>query len=55
MRTGGDDAFAVALDRSVQVPGLGTVGYDLLYTGGFYVLVDAERSAWRSPGPTSRR
>ena len=42
MRTGGDDAFAVALDRQVKVPGLGTVGYDLMYTGGFYVLVDAQ-------------
>jgi proline racemase len=42
VRTGGDDAFAVALDRRVQVPGLGEVDYDLLYTGGFYVLVDAE-------------
>ena len=42
MRTGGDDAFAIARDRQVAVPGLGTVGYDLLYTGGFYVLVDAE-------------
>ncbi|MBK1668503.1 hypothetical protein CKO28_10705 [Rhodovibrio sodomensis] len=43
MRTGGDDAFAVALDRSVHVPGLGEVGYDLMYTGGFYVLVDADK------------
>jgi proline racemase len=42
MRTGGDDAFAVALNRTVQVPGFGTVGYDLMYTGGFYVLVDAQ-------------
>ena len=42
MRTGGDDAFAVALDRRVAVPGLGTLGYDLMYTGGFYVLVDAD-------------
>ncbi|MBK1697632.1 proline racemase family protein [Rhodovibrio salinarum] len=42
MRTGGDDAFAVALDRHVQVPGLGEISYDLMYTGGFYVLVDAQ-------------
>jgi proline racemase len=42
VRTGGDDAFALRLGRSVEVPGLGTVGFDLMYTGGFYVLVDAD-------------
>lgn len=49
--TNGDDAFVVARDRRVQVPGLGEVAYDLMYTGGFYVLVDAAALgldlAWR--------
>ncbi|GGQ00180.1 proline racemase family protein [Streptomyces roseolilacinus] len=32
-------AFAVALDRTVEVPGFGTVPYDLAYGGNFYAFV----------------
>jgi trans-L-3-hydroxyproline dehydratase len=34
-------SFAVGLDRLVEVPGLGTVSYDLAYGGAFYAYVDA--------------
>ncbi|WP_228973477.1 proline racemase family protein [Streptomyces sp. DH12] len=36
-------AFAVALDREVEVPGHGTVRYDLAYGGNFYAFVDLDR------------
>ncbi len=36
-------SFAPALDRSVQVPGLGKVDYDLAFGGAFYAFVDAGR------------
>ncbi|MCH0538949.1 proline racemase family protein [Streptomyces sp. MUM 203J] len=32
-------AFSVALDRKAEVPGLGTVTYDLAYGGNFYAFV----------------
>ncbi|MFD5712269.1 proline racemase family protein [Streptomyces pharetrae] len=35
-------AFAVALDRTVEVPGFGTVGYDLAYGGNFYAFVELD-------------
>src|SRR4051812_19759326 len=35
-------AFCLALDRKVQVPGLGTVTYDLAYGGNFYAFVELE-------------
>ncbi|AIR96311.1 proline racemase family protein [Streptomyces glaucescens] len=35
-------AFAVALDRTVRVPGFGTVGYDLAYGGNFYAFVELD-------------
>ena len=35
-------AFAVALDRTVEVPGYGTVGYDLAYGGNFYAFVELD-------------
>lgn len=34
-------SFAYALDQQVEVPGLGTVTYDLAYGGAFYAYVDA--------------
>src|SRR5262245_44127958 len=34
-------AFVEGLDRSVEVPGFGSVGYDLAYGGNFFALVDA--------------
>ncbi|MFF8385998.1 proline racemase family protein [Streptomyces kanasensis] len=36
-------AFSVALDREVEVPGHGTVRYDLAYGGNFYAFVDLDR------------
>lgn len=35
-------SFVVGLDRTVEVPGLGTVTYDLAYGGAFYAYCDAE-------------
>lgn len=37
----GEPAFVLAADQSVEVPGLGRVAYDLLWSGGYYVMVDA--------------
>lgn len=34
-------SFAVALDREVDVPGVGAVRYDVAYGGAFYAFVDA--------------
>ncbi len=34
-------SFVVALDESVEVPGLGTVRYDLAFGGAFYAYVQA--------------
>ncbi|MGQ4510864.1 proline racemase family protein [Streptomyces sp. DW26H14] len=34
------DAFALELDASVDVPGLGEVRYDMAYGGNFYAVVD---------------
>ncbi|MCI0434076.1 MAG: proline racemase family protein [Gemmatimonadetes bacterium] len=36
-------SFVVALDETVQVPGIGRVDYDLAFGGAFYAYVDAER------------
>jgi proline racemase len=36
-------SFAVALDRQIQVPGLGLVDYDLAFGGNFYAIVSLER------------
>src|SRR5439155_23333459 len=33
--------FVVSLDDRVEVPGLGTVRYDLAFGGAFYAFVDA--------------
>ncbi|MGI5358030.1 proline racemase family protein [Streptomyces sp. CA-252508] len=35
-------AFAVALDRTADVPGLGKVAYDLAYGGNFYAFVELD-------------
>ena len=35
-------SFALALDEEVNVPGLGTVRYDIAYGGAFYAFVQAE-------------
>ncbi|MGW8379460.1 proline racemase family protein [Streptomyces sp. ODS28] len=35
-------AFALQLDAAVEVPGLGTVRYDMAYGGNFYAIVDLE-------------
>jgi proline racemase len=34
------DSFVVDLDATVDVPGIGTVRYDLAYGGNFYAIVD---------------
>lgn len=39
--THGDAAFVMARERTVAVPGLGEVRYDLVWSGGWYVLVEA--------------
>jgi proline racemase len=36
-------SYAHALDQRVQVPGLGTVRYDMGFGGNFYAIVDAQR------------
>ncbi|MEV7413744.1 proline racemase family protein [Streptomyces sp. NPDC089919] len=35
-------SFCVGLDRKVEVPGLGTVTYDLAYGGNFYAFVELD-------------
>ena len=40
-------SFAAAWDRRVDVPGLGTVRYDLAFGGAFYAFVDAEALGFR--------
>ncbi len=35
-------SFALAMDETVEVPGLGTVRYDIAYGGAFYAFVQAE-------------
>ncbi|MEU8587341.1 proline racemase family protein [Streptomyces sp. NPDC048664] len=37
------DAFALELDATVQVPGLGEVRYDMAYGGNFYAIVELDR------------
>jgi len=36
-------SFVAGLDREVEVPGVGTVRYDMAFGGAFYVYVDADR------------
>ncbi len=35
-------SFAHALDRTVEVPGIGSVAYDMAYGGNFYAIVDSQ-------------
>jgi proline racemase len=35
-------SFSLALDQTVEVPGWGSVGYDIAYGGNFYAVVDLE-------------
>jgi trans-L-3-hydroxyproline dehydratase len=35
-------SYVVSLDETVEVPGLGTVGYDLAFGGAYYAYVQAE-------------
>lgn len=35
-------SYAVGLDRRIEVPGVGEVGYDLVYGGNFFAMVRAE-------------
>jgi trans-L-3-hydroxyproline dehydratase len=37
-------SFVVALDETVEVPGLGRIGYDLAFGGGFYAYVQASEA-----------
>ncbi|MEN7549427.1 proline racemase family protein [Rapidithrix thailandica] len=37
-------SFVVGLDRTIEVPGLGTVTYDLAYGGAFYTYVSMEKN-----------
>lgn len=39
-------SFVVGLDRKVEVPGIGTVTYDLAYGGAFYAYVDMRKNAF---------
>ena len=36
------DSFVVGLDRVVDVPGIGAVGYDIAFGGNFYAIVRSE-------------
>ncbi|MEX0372364.1 proline racemase family protein [Spiribacter roseus] len=38
----GDEAFVHRADARVELPGLGTVAYDLVWSGGHYVMVNAD-------------
>ncbi len=35
-------SFVLALDETIEVPGLGSVGFDIAYGGAFYAFVDAQ-------------
>ncbi|MBV9821002.1 MAG: proline racemase family protein, partial [Actinobacteria bacterium] len=36
-------SFSLALDQQVEVPGLGTVDYDLAFGGNFYAMVELDK------------
>jgi proline racemase len=36
-------SFALGLDQTVEVPGLGSVGYDMAFGGNFYAIVELEK------------
>ncbi|MGD9215378.1 MAG: proline racemase family protein [Desulfobacteraceae bacterium] len=35
-------SFVLALDQTIEVPGIGSVSYDIAYGGAFYAFVDAQ-------------
>ncbi len=39
-------SFVISLDRKVEVPGFGTVIYDLAYGGAFYAYVDMNKNSF---------
>ncbi len=39
-------SFVVGLNRTVEVPGLGKVNYDLAYGGAFYAYVDMQKNSF---------
>lgn len=39
-------SFVAGLDQTVEVPGLGTVNYDLAYGGAFYAYVDMDKNTF---------
>ncbi len=41
-------SFVLALDETVEVPGLGSVSYDIAFGGAFYAFVDALRLGLRT-------
>jgi trans-L-3-hydroxyproline dehydratase len=43
-------SFVAARDRAVDVPGLGTVRYDVAFGGAYYTFVDADRLGLRLVG-----
>jgi proline racemase len=40
-------SFVSALEQEIEIPGLGTVRYDLAYGGAFYAYVDAEEFGFK--------
>lgn len=38
----GEAAYVIAADQSIDVPGLGKIQYDLMWSGGLFVMVDAD-------------
>ena len=39
-------SFVTALDRTIQVPGVGEIRYDVAFGGAFYAFVDATTLGW---------
>ncbi|HEX3648912.1 MAG TPA: proline racemase family protein [Pseudonocardiaceae bacterium] len=48
-------SFSVALDRTVRVPGIGEVVYDLAYGGNFYAILPIERVGLPFERPDGQR
>ncbi len=49
-----EPAFALLLDRPLQVPELGTIPVDVAFAGGFFVLVSNEHLVHPPPGGAAR-
>lgn len=41
----GDEAFVQRADACIELPGIGPLTYDIAWSGGYYVMVDAEQVA----------